>query len=52
MPDLPERSKTARSRIPAIALWTTFIAILVLGLVLYFRFSGRILPFLDVASER
>jgi hypothetical protein len=52
MPDSPERPNAARNRMPAIALWTTFIAILVLGLVLYFRFSGRVLPFLDVASER
>jgi hypothetical protein len=52
MPDLPDRSKTARNRVPAIALWTTFTALLVLGLVLYFRFTGRILPFLDVVSER
>jgi hypothetical protein len=51
MPD-PSKPPSAGRRLPAIALWTTFIAILVLGLVLYFRFSGRILPFLDVASER
>ena len=52
MTDSPARSPAERHRGRAIALWTTFTALLVLGLILYFRFGGRILPLLDAVSDR
>jgi type VI protein secretion system component VasF len=33
-------------------IWTAFAACLVLGVVLWFRFSGRIVPMLDVLTDR
>lgn len=52
MSDPSEPSNTEGQRARAIALWTTFTALLVLGLVLFFRFSGRLVPLLDAVSDR
>jgi len=52
MTDPSEPSTTEGQRVRAIALWTAFTALLVLGLVLYFQFSGRLLPLLDAVSDR
>jgi hypothetical protein len=32
--------------------WGAFLALLVLGVVLWFRFSNRIVPMLDAFSDR
>ena len=52
MPAPSERSASERSRAPAIALWMTFTALLLFGVFLFFRFGDRILPFLDVVTDR
>lgn len=41
-----------RPRARQIVLWVAFTALLVLGVVLYFRFSHRIVPLLDAVTER
>lgn len=33
-------------------IWSIFAAALVLGLALWFRFSGRILPMIDVLTGK
>jgi type VI protein secretion system component VasF len=33
-------------------IWTVFAALLVLGIVLWFRFAGRITPMLDAIMGR
>ncbi len=45
---------TASRRTSAIqtALWAGLTAVLVLGLVLYFRFANHIAPLLDVVTEK
>jgi hypothetical protein len=35
-----------------LTLWLTFTAVLIGGLVLFFRFGDRVLPFLDAALDR
>ena len=35
-----------------IVLWGVFLALLVLGVVLWFRFSGRMIPMLDALTDR
>lgn len=35
-----------------IILWSVFTALLVIGLVLYFRFANSFAPLLDVLTER
>ena len=35
-----------------IILWSVFTALLVIGLVLYFRFAHSFAPLLDVLTER
>jgi hypothetical protein len=35
-----------------VVIWSAFAAILVLGIVLWFRFGNRIAPMLDVFSDR
>jgi hypothetical protein len=34
------------------AIWSVFMALLVLGVVLWFRFSSRIVPMLDAFTDR
>ena len=41
-----------RARLRAIVLWTTFLALLVTGVWLYFRYGNRIVPLLDAAGDR
>ncbi|HLA91689.1 MAG TPA: hypothetical protein VJL28_14765 [Gemmatimonadaceae bacterium] len=42
----------ARLRARQIVLWTAFTALLVLGVILYFRYADRIVPLLDAVIER
>ena len=35
-----------------VVIWSVFAAVLVLGIVLWFRFGNRIVPMLDVFSDR
>jgi hypothetical protein len=35
-----------------LVIWSIFAAVLVLGIVLWFRFGNRIVPMLDVFSDR
>ena len=41
-----------RLRLRQIVIWSVFAALLVLGVVLWSRFSGRIVPMLDVLTDR
>ncbi|HVT38741.1 MAG TPA: hypothetical protein VHE78_06845 [Gemmatimonadaceae bacterium] len=43
---------TSADRLPIrhVVLWTVFTAVLVLGLVLYFRDAARVAPLLDAVS--
>jgi len=41
-----------RLHVRQIAIWSVFMALLVLGVVLWFRFSNRIAPMLDAFSDR
>jgi cytochrome c-type biogenesis protein CcmH/NrfF len=42
----------ARPGIRQVVLWSVFATMLVLGIVLWFRFANRIVPMLDVFSGR
>jgi hypothetical protein len=35
-----------------LVIWSVFASVLVLGIVLWFRFGNRIVPMLDVFSDR
>jgi hypothetical protein len=35
-----------------VVIWSVFAAVLVLGIVLWFRFANRIVPMLDVFTDR
>ena len=49
----PSDHTSAESRpVRAVVLWTTFTGLLVLGLVLYFAYGGRIVPLLDAVTDR
>jgi hypothetical protein len=52
MPASSDDAPADRHPLRAIVLWTTFTALLVLGVVLYFRYRDRVLPFLDAAGDR
>jgi hypothetical protein len=43
---------SSRLRPTQMAIWSVFMALLVVGLVLWFRFSDRIVPMLDVLTDR
>ena len=45
-------SPSERLRLRQVVVWTVFGALLVLGLVLWFRYSGRIVPMLDSLTDR
>ena len=39
-------------RVRQAALWFAFTALLVAGLILYFRLAGRVVPLMDVVGDR
>lgn len=39
-------------RLRQVVVWAVFFALLVLGVVLWYRFSGRLVPMLDALSDR
>ena len=41
-----------RLMLRTVVVWTVFAALLVLGVVLWFRFSGHIVPMLDAITDR
>jgi preprotein translocase subunit SecF len=41
-----------RLNLRQLAIWGVFMALLILGVVLWFRFSSRIAPMLDAFSDR
>ena len=42
----------ARPGTRQLVIWSVFAALLVLGLVLWFRFANRIVPMLDALTDR
>lgn len=52
MPASPAVTPEDRHAVRSIALWTVFTVLLILGVLLFFRDGGRIVPLLDVMSER
>jgi hypothetical protein len=52
MPASNDSTPADRPRIRQVVLWAAFTAVLVLGLVLYFRYAGRIVPLVDVTGDR
>ena len=49
---MPATTPADRPPVRQVVLWTVFTAVLVLGLVLYFRFAARVAPLLDAVSGR
>jgi cytochrome c-type biogenesis protein CcmH/NrfF len=41
-----------RLNVRQMVIWSVFMALLVLGVVLWFRFSNRIVPMLDAFTDR
>ena len=39
-------------RVRQAVLWLAFTVLLVAGLILYFRFAGRVVPLMDVVGDR
>jgi len=39
-------------RLRQVVVWTVFAALLVLGIVLWYRHAGRLVPMLDALSDR
>ena len=52
MPASPAAQPAERLRLRQAVIWTVFAALLVLGIVLWFRFADRIVPMLDVLTDR
>ena len=52
MPAPPAAETADRVRLRQAVIWTVFAALLVLGIVLWFRFAGRITPMLDALTGR
>ncbi len=52
MPVSPATDPADRLRLRQMVLWTAFAGLLVLGIVLWFKFSGRIVPMLDSLTDR
>ena len=49
----PRATTTAdRPSVRQIVLWSAFAVMLVVGLVLHFRFAGQVAPFLDSVIDR
>jgi hypothetical protein len=52
MPASPASPPADRVGGRQIALWMVFTAVLIGGVVLFFRFGDRVLPFLDAVLDR
>ncbi len=52
MPASPNADPSESLRLRPMIIWTLFAAALVLGIALWFRFSGRIVPMLDVLTGK
>lgn len=52
MPSSPATGAPSRRGTTQIVIWTVFMALLALGVVLWFRFGDRIVPMLDVITDR
>ncbi|MGH7653068.1 MAG: hypothetical protein ACREN6_00225 [Gemmatimonadaceae bacterium] len=48
----PSVNAADRLKLRQMILWGAFLALLVVGVVLCFRFSGRIVPMLDALTDR
>ncbi len=48
----PAPDSADRVHLRQLLAWSVFAALLALGIVLWFRFSGRIVPMLDVLTDR
>lgn len=49
---MPTADPSDRLRLRPMIIWSIFAALLVLGIVLWFRFSDRIVPMLDSLTDR
>ncbi len=52
MPAPPAPAQADRLGARQAAIWTVFAVLLVLGIVLWFRFAGRITPMIDSLMGR
>jgi type VI protein secretion system component VasF len=52
MPPPPTADQADHLRLRQLITWGIFAALLVLGVVLWFRFSNRIVPMLDSLIDR
>jgi hypothetical protein len=52
MPSSQASDPGARLQLRQLVLWSGFLALLILGVVLWFRFSGRVVPMLDALGDR
>jgi hypothetical protein len=52
MPASPSAAPPERLRLRQAVIWGGFMALLVLGVVLWFRYSGHIVPMLDALTDR
>ncbi|MFI5232582.1 MAG: hypothetical protein ACHQSE_08710 [Gemmatimonadales bacterium] len=52
MPSSRASGPAGRLNLRQMILWGAFLALLAVGVVLWFRFSGRIVPMLDVLTDR
>jgi cytochrome c-type biogenesis protein CcmH/NrfF len=48
----PSVDAGGRLKLRQMVLWGAFLALLIIGVVLWFRFSGRIVPMLDALTDR
>jgi len=48
----PADDPADRLRLRQMVIWAVFAGLLVLGIVFWFRFSGRIVPMLDSLTDR
>ncbi len=49
---MPPADPSDRLNLRQMAIWGVFMALLALGVVLWFRFSSRIVPMLDAFTDR
>ena len=48
----PSAAPADRVNLRQMAIWAVFMALLALGVVLWFRFAGRVVPMLDAFTDR
>ena len=49
---MPSAGPSDHLKLRQMVIWTIFMALLVVGVVLWFRFSNRIVPMLDAFTDR